>query len=95
MYILDITYKSPLEKVDQYLSDHVEFLDKYYSSGKFITSGRKVPRSGGIILVKPMPKEALESIIEEDPFHQHDLAEYKITEFVPSKAGKSLVQLLE
>ena len=30
---------------------HVAFLNKHYASGRFVVSGRKVPREGGIIIV--------------------------------------------
>ena len=50
MFIVDLTYVKPLEEVDKNIQEHMLFLDKYYSSGKFLISGRKVPRTGGVII---------------------------------------------
>ncbi|MEM0933963.1 MAG: YciI family protein [Bacteroidota bacterium] len=95
MFIINLTYTSKLEKIDQLLEAHVKFLDSQYKSGHFLASGRKVPRTGGIILSDVSSKSALEKIIEEDPFKQNKLAAYEIIEFVPSKTRKELGFLLK
>ncbi|MEO0472087.1 MAG: YciI family protein [Bacteroidota bacterium] len=84
MFIVELTYTVPLEAVDQHLEAHIDFLKRQYAAGHFLASGRKVPRSGGIILAQAENQNALQAIIEEDPFHIHQLAAYRITEFVPS-----------
>ena len=71
MFIIDLTYKKDLVEVEKYLPEHISFLDKCYASGHFIASGRKNPRTGGIIL--------------EDPFYIQEIAAYTFTEFYPTK----------
>ena len=95
MFIINLTYKKPLEKIDQFLNQHVEFLNKQYELGNFLASGRKVPRTGGIIFSKIDDKSELESIIEKDPFKSNDLADYELTEFIPSKTCEELRFLME
>ena len=95
MYIIDLTYTAPLEQVDRLLKAHIAFLDKQYEQGHFLASGRKVPRTGGIILALAASREVLEGILAEDPFHKEGLAEYGITEFVPSKTSDTLAFLKE
>lgn len=85
MFIIDLHYIVPLEQLDAHMSDHVSFLKKYYKQNIFVTSGRKVPRTGGIILALAESKEAVEAIIAEDPFYIHKLAEFSITEFQTSQ----------
>ncbi len=51
MFIANLTYIKPLSEVEKYLEEHIAFLDKYYASGKFICSGRKNPRTGGVIFL--------------------------------------------
>jgi uncharacterized protein YciI len=51
MFIIDLNYIVPLEQLDKHMTDHVKFLHKYYKQNVFVASGRKVPRTGGIILV--------------------------------------------
>lgn len=94
MFIVNITYKSSLEEIDKHLESHVEFLKEQYSKENFIVSGRKIPRTGGIILSKLEDKETLEKILDTDPFKVNDLAEYEIIEFVPSMVGSNFENLL-
>ncbi|WP_159022970.1 YciI family protein [Formosa sp. L2A11] len=94
MFIINLTYKGKLEKVDQFLNAHIEYLNTQYKLGNFLASGRKVPRTGGIILSKVESKLELEKIIEKDPFKKNDLANYELIEFVPSKTCDELKFLI-
>ncbi|MFT3902769.1 MAG: YciI family protein [Niabella sp.] len=85
MFIVSLNYKKDMDEVEKYLGQHVAFLDKYYSLKKFIFSGRKNPRTGGIILVRDANAQEVKTIIEEDPFYKNKIAEYEITEFIPTK----------
>ncbi|NML70490.1 GTP cyclohydrolase [Chryseobacterium sp. RP-3-3] len=85
MYIISLTYKTSLDNVERFIPEHNDFLDKYYRSGNFITSGRKEPRTGGIILADVDSKVEVEQIIKEDPFYSNQIADYDIIEFIPSK----------
>lgn len=95
MFLINLTYKTELDKVDQYRNDHIEFLNEQYKLGNFLVSGSKVPRTGGIILSKVENKSELEKIIEKDPFIINNLADYVLTEFIPSKTCNKLNFLME
>ncbi|MEL6732255.1 MAG: YciI family protein [Bacteroidota bacterium] len=95
MFIIELTYKVELEKVDAHLEAHVEYLKKQYANQTFIASGRKVPRTGGVILSKVESKEALLKVLDEDPFKVHGLADYRIVEFVPSMTSSDFENLKE
>ncbi len=86
MFIVSLNYIVPLEVLDSHMTDHVKYLSKYYKKNIFITSGRKVPRTGGIILAICDSKEELEKILSEDPFYIHHCAEFTITEFLNSQS---------
>jgi uncharacterized protein YciI len=73
---------------------HVRFLNKYYKSGHFLVSGRKIPRDGGIILAVGESKEEIERIVTEDPFHAHGLADFRVIEFRPSQRAEDLNPLV-
>ncbi|PHR27735.1 MAG: GTP cyclohydrolase [Desulfotalea sp.] len=88
MFIVSLTYKAELSEVDKHIDDHIVYLEKYYTLGKFIASGRKVPRIGGIILVKAANKAEVDTIIKEDPFNIANVASYDVTEFIPTMASK-------
>lgn len=95
MFIINITYKTELENIDQHLEEHIEFLNEQYQLKNFIASGKKIPRTGGIILAIMDSKSELENIIEKDPFKKHELADYELIEFVPSKSIEELKFLIE
>lgn len=94
MFIINLTYIVPLEQLDAHMAEHVKFLNKYYKQNTFVASGRKVPRTGGIILALAKSKEEVEDIISEDPFYIHKLAEFSITEFLTSQYHPELKKLL-
>jgi uncharacterized protein YciI len=93
MLIIELTYIKPIEEVNKLLEAHRKFLNKYYSSGVFLASGAKVPRDGGVIVALADPKN-IDDVLRDDPFHQHGIAKYEITEFMPSKCCEQLRVLL-
>lgn len=92
MYVVSLTYKVPLEQVDAHIDAHIAWLKSAYAKGMFLASGRKVPRDGGVILARGDRKN-LEEELTRDPFHQHDLADYSITEFEPAMVADGLEAL--
>ena len=95
MFLVVLTYKKPIEDIEQYLPEHILFLDKYYERNKFILSGRRNPRVGGIILVNSDDKEEVDAIIQEDPFNSNELADYEIIEFIPTNYDECFSKFLE
>lgn len=85
MFILNLTYIKPINEVEKYLPAHISFLDEYYNLGNFICSGRKNPRSGGIILCNAENINEVNDILNEDPFYKEEIASYEIIEFIPTK----------
>lgn len=90
MFILELTYIAPAERVDAVLADHVAWLDKQYEAGVFLASGRKVPRDGGVIVAVGEDRAALEAVVATDPFAVEKVADYRIVEFVATKTAPSL-----
>jgi len=95
MFIINLHYIVPLQELDEHMGDHVQYLRKYYQQNVFIASGRKVPRTGGIILAVGKSKEEIEKILQEDPFYVHQLAEFTITEFLTSQQHPELKTFLK
>ncbi|TCD11238.1 GTP cyclohydrolase [Pedobacter frigidisoli] len=94
MFIVDLKYIVPLEELDEHMSAHVKFLKKYYDQNVFVASGRKVPRTGGIILALAKNEDELKNILMEDPFYKHRLADFSITQFLTSQYHPDLEALL-
>jgi uncharacterized protein YciI len=94
MFVIELTYTADLSAIDAHMKEHVAFLNKYYATGNFLVSGRKIPRDGGIIVAVGTSRAQIQQIIEEDPFHAHGLAEFRIIEFRASQRAVSLDALL-
>jgi uncharacterized protein YciI len=95
MFVIELTYKAQLTEIDAHMAAHVMFLKKYYTSGNFLVSGRKVPRDGGIIVAVGTSRRQIETIVEEDPFYQHGLAEFRIIEFRASQRADDIQKRIE
>ncbi len=94
MFVIELTYKADLAKIDAAMKAHVIFLKKYYASGNFLISGRKIPRDGGIILAIAENRAQIQAIAEEDPFYTRGLAEFRIIEFRASQRADDIQKLI-
>jgi uncharacterized protein YciI len=95
MFVIELVYKAALAEIDAHMPAHVTFLKKYYATGNFLVSGRKIPRDGGIILAVGKTRRQIEQIIEEDPFHARGLAEFRIIEFRASQRANDIQKRIE
>lgn len=92
LFVIELSYTAPLSAIDAEMKAHMRFLKKYYASGHFLVSGRKVPRDGGIILAAGASREEIEAIAREDPFTSHGLATARVIEFRPSQQATDIAE---
>ncbi|MBT2526063.1 YciI family protein [Streptomyces flavidovirens] len=90
MFVMELTYTAPVERVDELMEAHVAWLDAQYEAGVFIASGRKQPRDGGVILAVADDRARIEEIAAADPFTVAGVCAYRITEFVATKTAPEL-----
>jgi len=95
MFVLLVHYTAPKEKVEEYMGQHTQYLSKHYKLGHFIASGRKIPKTGGVIVIGNIEKELAEEIILGDPFHVHQVANFELIEFHTSMVCKELKSWVE
>jgi len=50
-----------------------------------VASGRKVPRTGGVILISGQDRQRVLEVLDRDPFKTAGVAEYELIEFDPSR----------
>jgi len=86
-FVVSLRYVAPLIAIDAAMRAHVAFLEKQRKAGVFIAWGRKVPRTGGIILACGESRAAIERLMNDDPFVSRRLAEIEVTEFLPKPAA--------
>jgi uncharacterized protein YciI len=92
MFVIELIYKADLSEIDANMAAHMKFLRKYYAAGKFLVSGRKIPRDGGIILAVGGSRQEIEAIAREDPFCQKRLADVRVIEFRASQHADDIQQ---
>jgi uncharacterized protein YciI len=95
MFVIELIYKADLREIDAHMAAHVRFLKKYYATGNFLVSGRKIPRDGGIILAVGKDLRDIEAIVTQDPFHEHGLADFRIIEFRASQRADDIQDRIE
>jgi uncharacterized protein YciI len=92
MLILALTYVKPNEEADKHMEPHMAWVKEGYARGWFLASGRKVPRTGGVILAVGERAE-IEAFVAADPFTIHGVAEYDIVEVALTTVTEGLEAL--
>jgi uncharacterized protein YciI len=95
MFIVSLSYKKDIGEVEKFLEPHLQFLTKHYADKKIIFSGRKNPRTGGVILFHSVDRESLKDILTQDPFYQNEIADYDIVEVIPTKYDEDFACFIE
>ncbi|MBO6894339.1 MAG: hypothetical protein JJ866_20520 [Roseibium sp.] len=90
VFVIDLHYVVPIHEVEPHIPGHMQFLEDNYANGRFLASGAKVPRTGGVILAVGRERSEVEELIKADPFHEFGIASYTITEFAPRMAAEGL-----
>ncbi|CUK03146.1 YciI-like protein [Ruegeria denitrificans] len=90
LFVVDIEYTVPMDKVAAVIDPHMDFVRASYEAGRFLMSGPKVPRTGGLIVMTADSREDAESYLEQDPFAQEKVAKFRVTEFRASNLHPTL-----
>ena len=93
MFIVTLTYLKTIDEVDALMPGHIAWLDEGYASGLFVASGRRIPRTGGVILARSGDELALLDFLARDPFAIHGAARFDVVEFAATKTAPGLEAL--
>jgi len=69
------------------MRDHVAWLQRQYDAGRFVVSGRRVPRTGGVIVARGDDRREIEEIAAGDPFVTGGVATVEIVQFRASQVA--------
>jgi uncharacterized protein YciI len=94
MYVISLSYKVPMDIVDYHLADHVSWLQEAFDEGVFIAAGRKIPRTGGLLL-STTDRDSLDASLAKDPFYVHGVAEFEVMEFHANRVAPGFDNLLD
>jgi uncharacterized protein YciI len=87
MFVLLLTYTRPLDEVDALMRKHMAWLREHYAAGRFVVSGRQIPRTGGVILARGDDRDEMERIAATDPFVAGGVATCEVIQFRPSQTA--------
>ncbi|MBX8466356.1 YciI family protein [Deinococcus sp. RIT780] len=90
LWIIESTYVKPTDEIARVTPAHREWLDQHYRSGVFLTSGRKVDNTGGVIVAQADTLQELVDLFDHDPFVQAGCSRYRYTAFNPVKRGRAV-----
>ncbi len=88
-----IDYVAALDAVDRHMAAHVAWLAKGYEAGMFVMSGRRQPRTGGVILTRGHAAE-VEALAASDPFVVAGVATTTVIAFTASMSAPAIADLL-
>ncbi|KQR76841.1 GTP cyclohydrolase [Arthrobacter sp. Leaf337] len=94
MYVVSLTYKVPEEIVDFHLNAHVAWLQDAFDQGIFIVAGRKIPRTGALLLSNA-DRASLDASLVQDPFYTNGVAEFDVEEFHAGRVAPGYENLLD
>jgi len=90
VFVLLLTYTRPLDEVDALMRKHMAWLNEQYAAGRFVVSGRRVPRTGGGILARGDDLAEIEALAATDPFVAAGVATCEVIRFRASQTAPGL-----
>lgn len=89
MYLVDMSFTDMTKITEELTEKHKSYLEQEYKSNKLMFGGRKVPRTGGILISQHESEHELKQVLNSDPFVKSGAVAYSITEFIPVMASKA------
>jgi len=90
VFVLLLTYVRPLAAVDALMREHVAWLDEHYAAGRFLVSGRRIPRTGGVIVARGDDRAEIEALVSSDRFVAAGVATCEVIRFRASQTAPGL-----
>jgi uncharacterized protein YciI len=94
IFLVDIEYIAETDAVMAQLDAHMEFVGAGFANGDFLVAGRKMPRTGGVILARGTSKATVEELMANDPFATSGVAQITVTEFWAGTVQDGLAEAL-
>ena len=82
-FIVEITYRVPIEALGENVAEHRQFLKRGYEIGWLLCSGPMDSRSGGMVVARAPSQEDLERFFQDDPYRLKGLASHRMVAFDP------------
>lgn len=93
MFVLELTYTAPVERVDALRDAHMAWVNDHYEDGLFLASGRKGTRDGGVVLAAGDDRARIDAVVATDPFVLDGVCAYRITHVAVTRTAPGLEAL--
>lgn len=93
MIVVTLSYTVDPSRIAALRPAHLDWLKQGLDSGKLLLSGRKLPVTGGMLLVNAT-MDAAQAWCATDPFAVEGVASYDYFAFEPSMAAPGLESLI-
>lgn len=94
MFVVLLKFSANKSRAGEYMDGHKAWLQRGFDARVFLLSGSLVPGLGGAIVANDISRDALRSLVDEDPFVTADVVTAEIIEVEPSLADDRMAFLL-
>jgi uncharacterized protein YciI len=94
MFVVSLSYRVSQDIVDLHNEAHIAWLQKAFDDGVFVAAGRKVPRTGGLLLSRA-DRATLDASLAQDPYYTKGVAEFDVVEFHAGRVAPGFENLLD
>ncbi len=93
MFIVLLKFSTNKSQAQEFMEAHKAWLQAGFAAGTFVLAGSLPPNLGGGILAQGIGRDALEALVQADPFVAQGVVSAEIIEMAPSKADERLAFL--
>lgn len=93
MFVVSLTFSANKAMAPRLLAGHNAWLARGFEAGVFLLAGSLAPGAGGAILAHNLSREALEALVQDDPFVAADVVAADILEIAPVRTDDRLAFL--
>lgn len=90
MFIVLLKFSDNKAQASEYMASHNDWIKQGFNDGVFLLVGSLQPGLGGSVIAHNTTKEALEVLVNEDPFVKHNIVSAEVLEIDPKKADDRL-----
>jgi len=90
MFIILLKFSENKSQASEYMESHNEWIKQGFKDGVFLLAGSLQPGLGGSVIVHNTSREALDVLVNTDPFVKHNVVSAEILEIDPKKADDRL-----
>jgi uncharacterized protein YciI len=81
LFVVKITYTVSKAEIDLHLDTHRQWLKNTGHTGQLVVAGPMADLSGGVVLAHCSSRDELDTLLAQDSYHRHQVAEYEVFGF--------------